>query len=428
MYFLRGSRFKIVMSTLVVVGCGGGKFISIDQGDTITGGAGNVVASGGTTSGDPATSTGGASVGGADTGGSNAAADNSGGAEATGGSRPTQAGSSSTGGLSNNGGNASSGGSIAATGGSSALGGDANSGGTHSTGGSTEATGGTSSSTGGERASGGNPPTGGTLGATGGAKPVTGGNVSTGGSSIIGTGGHPTSGGTVSTGGLTATGGQSSVTLTFSENPDATCTGLTVDTVLNSATPDLNYGLSPSFGCDASPLSVGLLGFVFEGCAAQIGTLSKVLAARLHLTTASCAGCQASPNTTVQVFELLEPWTEGTGLDTGKIDAANWNEAELGVNWTGAGATGASRGALLNSFKPVALNTQYVVELPASLVQRWLDNARDRVRDETVPSSNFGILLAITSTAVAPTDAVSFIASDGEKTLSPLLEIDFAAN
>ncbi len=414
MCFLRGSCFEYLVSALVVLGCGGGRFISVDQVSATTGGS-SAVASGGATSDNTSISDGGASVGGGvTTGGSHSqdGAGGSGGQAATGGSHPTQAGSSSTGGLSASGGAPSSGGSVATSGGSFALGGNS-----QSNGGEKNTTGGMSLNTGGLRASGGSPPTGGSVSASGGAKSVTGGNGSTGGT-FIGSGGNSSRGGNPGTGGLTATGGQSSVTLTFGERPDASCTDITTDTVLNSSEPDLNYGLSPFFGCDASPLSVGLLRFGLNKCVDQIGSLKKVLAARLRLETGACSGCQASVNTTVQLFQLLEDWTEGTGLDTGEIGEANWSERVAGEKWSGAGATGASRGALLSSFKPTALNAEYVIELPAALVQGWLDDA----------TSNSGVLMSTASTAVTPTDAVSFIASDGEKVLSPLLEVDFVAN
>ena len=232
-------------------------------------------------------------------------------------------------------------------------------------------------------------------------------------------GGTSNWGGTVSTGGSTSTGGQSSVTLTFGERPGATCSDVTHDTDINSAAPDLNYGGAPLFGCDSSPMTFGLLQFDLGNCTDQIGTLDQVLAARLRLHTGDCPGCQASGDTTVQVLELLESWQEGTGSSAGDPGEANWNESLPGVTWQGPGATGASRGTMvLGEFNPTTANMDYVIDLPATLVQGWLDQ----------PDTNFGVLLAILSSAVTPTDGVSFGTSEGDSSETPLLEIDFASN
>ncbi len=56
-----------------------------------------------------------------------------------------------------------------------------------------------------------------------------------------------------------------------------------------------------------------------------------------------------------------------------------------------------------------------MIELPPGLVQGWANN----------PDRNYGIELVI---AADVTDTVTFVASDGDQTKSPLLEIDIPAN
>lgn len=139
---------------------------------------------------------------------------------------------------------------------------------------------------------------------------------------------------------------------------------------------------------------------------------------RLHLHTGACAGCQASANSTIQVFELLESWQEGSGSSTGEVGYANWTLRDYGLSWSGAGASVPSRGTTaIGEFKPTATNTDYVVELPIDIVQRWVNQP---------DANNYGVALALKSTASDPTDGVSFGASDGEHSISPLLDIDFA--
>ena len=410
------------LSAFALAACGGEKFSS--------GGRGIEASLGGSTSS--------AEVGGTATTGSEV--------------RTTSAGASSTG-LSPDGGNAITGGDastggvgsvgVTLTGGtgprdsSNASGGS--SGGTEATGGrntgvstsgGTRETGGASTSggtrpTGGANAAGGTGPIGGAS-ASGGSRPTggasaTGGTRSTGGANATGgtnAAGASVSGGSSGTSGATSLGGGSSITLTFGERAGTSCSGVTVDTELNASTPDLNYGGSGLFGCDANPLTVGLLGFWVELCPAAVANPTKVVAARLHLHTGSCAGCQASANTTIQLYELVEKWDEGYGSDTGTESTANWNNRTDGVAWSGAGATGKSRGtSLLAEFKPTQLDTEYVIALPASSVQNWFDQ----------PLSNWGIVLSPVSTSASPTDRVSFVASDSHDNLSPLLEVDFAA-
>jgi hypothetical protein len=424
MNYLRANGLATLVLAVVAIDCGGGRFTSGHNDNTVvetTGGTSEELNTGGETSydtgGDSSTNTGG------DTS-TQAGASNSGGAPETGGSQGIDVGGTQSGG-------ASTGGSTAIGATTNGAGGTATFGGHVSMAGATAITG-TTSSAGGSSSTGGTMTIGGTSNAGGTVSTAstmpTGGTSSTGGSSGTGstmpTGGTSSVGGSSSTGGsntgvtTTTTGGQSSVTLTFGERSDTTCHWLTNDTYLNSAAPDLNYGASEVFGCDAEPQAVALLRFYLANCLDEIGSLTQVLAARLHLHTATCVGCEASANTTIQIFEMLEAWDEGYGSTTGEAGAANWKDSSEGVPWSGAGASGASRGATaLAEFKPTARNTDYVIALPVALVQYWIDE----------PYANEGMLLKILSTATSASDGVSFGTSEGDESMSPLLEIDFAS-
>jgi hypothetical protein len=349
----------------------------------------------------------------ASTGGSraNGGATGTGGTTSTGGSKANggaagTGGTASTGGSKVNGGTTSSGGNLA-TGGSRPTGGTTSTGGSLSTGGS-QPTGGTTS-TGGSLSTGGSGPSGGTTNA--------GGTLSTGGS--LNTGGSPATGGSLGTGGSSA----SFDTITFGERENSTFNYVTNDTDLLSSTPTYNYGYAQDFGCNASPLRVGIVRFDTNAFAGVYGHGRAVLAARLHLWTMPCSGCQASPGTVVRIFGMQQFWQEvANNSAQGDGGIPNWTQADIdtssgsavNVDWAAAGAQPPARGTTeLANFSPTAADTDYVVSLPAGVVQAWLDG----------PAANYGLTLVISGSTP---DFVTFQASDGDSTKAPLLEVDLA--
>jgi hypothetical protein len=65
------------------------------------------------------------------------------------------------------------------------------------------------------------------------------------------------------------------------ERPGATYSGLTQDTDFLSSSPTFNYGYTPDFGCNGSPMRVGLLRFDIWEFIALFTHSPVVLAARL---------------------------------------------------------------------------------------------------------------------------------------------------
>lgn len=164
--------------------------------------------------------------------------------------------------------------------------------------------------------------------------------------------------------------------------------GVAADTYVNSFAPTLNYGGGEFFSVRSSAVNdlVGLLRF-------DLGLVpdGEVSRAVLQLDTNSAALSQGE----VVVYRVLEAWREGTGV--GSAGATSWNERDVGLAWTAPGCGPGSRDAVeLVRFAPLAGNTGYVVELPADVVQGWLDE----------PATNAGLALVAEGTGAG--DAVGF--------------------
>lgn len=253
-----------------------------------------------------------------------------------------------------------------------------------------------------------------------GGETAAGGNADAGGSgSTLATGGDSATGGSLATGGT----GTSLQTISFGERPNATFTGVTNDTDLLSSSPTFNYGFSADFGCNASPLRIGLVRFGTWGFGDVYGHGRTVIAARLHLWTMPCSGCQASAGTVIQIFGVNQYWQEVANDSTpGAGGIPNWTQADVDtsaaspvtVDWTAPGAQPPARGTTeLAHFSPTSTDTDYVISLPASVAQAWLDN----------PEGNYGVELMISGST---TDSVTFQSCDGDTTKAPLFEVDLA--
>jgi hypothetical protein len=106
---------------------------------------------------------------------------------------------------------------------------------------------------------------------------------------------------------------------------------------------------------------------------ASIPAGSTITRVTLNVTTTDFA---ATDGGTVIVQRLREGWVE---------TEANWLSRANGQAWGTSGARPPSRdAAAVAAFVPAALATSYDVELPAALVQDWIDD----------PAINFGIALS----------------------------------
>jgi hypothetical protein len=173
-------------------------------------------------------------------------------------------------------------------------------------------------------------------------------------------------------------------TLLFGENSTDTNHGVTADTTIYESDPTQNFGGAASL--IASGLRIGLFRFDLSTLPLEATIVDAVLSLRV-LDNAS--------TNLFTVHEILEEWTEGTGLVTPTTNAAaNWNERMTGVAWTAVGceAPGSRSSATLGTFEPTSIETTYPVDIDVDVVQRWVDGTHP----------NFGF-------------AVTAIGSDGAK-------------
>jgi hypothetical protein len=174
----------------------------------------------------------------------------------------------------------------------------------------------------------------------------------------------------------------SSDALSFGERSSSDCQAVTYDTQLHGNQRDANYGADATGWVDDSPQERRVTLFRFDLSAIPADT--QVHGASLLLVT---GGSNLSNSTgTVQFHELLESWDEGDEI--GGAGVANWDEREAGVPWSTSGAGTQSHGSdELATFQGGALNTEYTVQLPLELIQRWIQN-RDR---------NYGMIASTTA-------------------------------
>lgn len=189
---------------------------------------------------------------------------------------------------------------------------------------------------------------------------------------------------------------------TFGERTGAQHTGVTTDTWLSSTNQTANYGGDDNMSC--SPANTALLRF--DVTAIAPGT--TVVAAELHIETEDTGLSSGS----VQVFQVLQPWTEGT--NQGASGIANYTQRVSATAWAnaGAGAPGSRSATVIGQFDPATLQTDYTVMLGAAgvaAVQSWVNT----------PSSNDGLAFAVT----AGGGSVSFQTRTAGASSAPLLVI-----
>jgi hypothetical protein len=175
------------------------------------------------------------------------------------------------------------------------------------------------------------------------------------------------------------------VTVSFGENGMTDLSGVTLDTFLSATAPATPHGNAQVVSVDAMAAETGLLRFDISA----IPATATIVSVTLHLWTDTGT---TSSGGTVSIGDVLENWSERQ---------ATWNERMPGVSWTTAGALppGSSSATAIAMFDPTAIDTEYVIRLPAASIARWLTGR------------NSGVALTMTSS-----DGADFVSSQGPTT------------
>jgi VCBS repeat-containing protein len=172
------------------------------------------------------------------------------------------------------------------------------------------------------------------------------------------------------------------------------------DTYIVSATNN-NFGGSTQLILDKAGGSVGNQRVLLQFDLSAIPAGATINSATLQLE-ASAIGTTMNLN----VYELLQTWTEGTGNGTAGV--ANWNQRVTGTNWTTAGGTfDATPAAMLNT----NATGQHSWDITA-LVQAWIAGTK----------VNNGVLVGSPDSGGA---TVTYDSREGAT--APVLVIDFTA-
>ncbi|MFN0246471.1 MAG: DNRLRE domain-containing protein [Kofleriaceae bacterium] len=192
------------------------------------------------------------------------------------------------------------------------------------------------------------------------------------------------------------------VTKTFGERTGANFTGVTTDTTLNAVLPTNNYGGDASLTVDDGASSV----IRFD--LSSIPTGATLVSASLTIWTNPAS---STPDT-VEVFELIEAWAEGTGTETiVSTEPATYNERLPGTSWSGPGASNGSRGVRIAAFTPLSQNSPYTSQLANVVVAKWIAQ----------PSTNYGMVFDL-----AGTNAVGLVSRNSVRaTARPMLTVAY---
>ncbi|MBC8356264.1 MAG: DUF4347 domain-containing protein, partial [Planctomycetes bacterium] len=162
----------------------------------------------------------------------------------------------------------------------------------------------------------------------------------------------------------------------------------------------LNYGVAPSLIVDRSGGGLG------DQRALLLFDLSFLpVGSTITNATLLMESTQNGSAMDINVYELTQAWSEGTG--NGTLDAANWNERLTATNWTSAGG----------DFDPTAvatLNTGAIGQhswVITGLVQDWYTGAK----------ANNGIIIGSPNTG---SDTVTYDSSEGAT--PPRLSLTYA--
>ncbi len=171
--------------------------------------------------------------------------------------------------------------------------------------------------------------------------------------------------------------------------PQTTDHVATSDVWIDALRVTTNHSADAFLIADGDNEAAVLLGFDLNLPAATV-----IQSVELHIWTANDPGAQ------VQVFPLLESWSE---------TQATWNDRANGAAWSSQGAKPASCGATaIGSFTPSATNTEYTVTLDPATVAGWVAD----------PATNRGLVIHTTNS-----DGPRFVSREGQQDRRPLLRI-----
>jgi hypothetical protein len=171
------------------------------------------------------------------------------------------------------------------------------------------------------------------------------------------------------------------VTLSFGERSNADVTGVTADTYVWVENPTFNHGTSPNCWVDAGSQERTTV-LRFHLSTIPLGATMQNAELRIFVSDVA----QGMSVDTVEIYEMLEAWTEGA--QAGAAGVANYDDRMLNQAWTAAGVGVGSRGDVaIGSFAGAVLDTEHVVALPVAVLQTWVDD----------PADNFGLALATAS-------------------------------
>ena len=155
--------------------------------------------------------------------------------------------------------------------------------------------------------------------------------------------------------------------VSFGERASADVQRVTVDTFLDANDSELNFGAHTDLHVhEWNESTTCLLRFDLSSIPAS----AQVLSAHLELWTEPDGALETG---TVRGYRVLEDWDAGT-LDYGS-GVANWIDRKQGVPWTTDGARAGSHGEdVLFEFAPGQVDTAYEVQIPADVVQAWVQD------------------------------------------------------
>jgi hypothetical protein len=186
------------------------------------------------------------------------------------------------------------------------------------------------------------------------------------------------------------------VEVSFGETGTADFSGVTFDTTwaTGSTTPS---GADPHVSVELNEY-----GSIVRFEISSIPSGATIVSARVELATDADLDNLLSAGE-ARVHRLLETWDE---------DTATYVERSTGVAWSGAGAAPPSSDpAVLGSFT-AAVEGRYSVDLPAAMVQDWLDD----------PATNAGLFLDTTPAAIGH---LHIGAKEGLAPEAPLLFVSY---